>query len=181
MNSVYPKLPQKYLECGECDMDWKCIICLETKKESNCIRMITSCGHVFHKKCLSAMLHAQPEHIKTVVKYDDFKKLIQQDTLYDKDNFSTSCEVACPECKTAIYLDNGVGIEEFAIWEKCNCCVLHKKNRPPSYNFWEIPFARHEQIQERIYRITYSDGSVCSCFCRRRMRDLVRILPIYLK
>lgn len=176
MNNLYPKLPQKYVECEKCDLDWKCVICLETNQESSCTRLITSCGHVFHKKCLLDMLHAQSDHIKTSVKYEDFKKLIQQDTLYDKDDFSVSCEVACPLCETAIYLDNGAGAEEFAIWATCTCCKKHLKNRPPSYNFWEMPFARHEQILERIFRITYSDGSVCPCFCRRRMRDLVRVL-----
>lgn len=164
------KLPQDLPLCDECD---ECSICLESNPMLP--RMITPCGHVFHKACLFPLTEVR-RSAKTSRVWDAPLFLAFENTENcpppDVPLFNFTCEVPCPLCRALFVLDNGTGAEEFAKWSACTCCARHMVDRPPSYAFWETPNSCVSQ--------SYSMPE-CRCYCRRRMRELVRLLPAALQ
>ena len=159
------KLPQDLPLCGECD---ECSICLESNPMLP--RVKTPCGHVFHKACLFPLTEVR-RNPKTSRVWDAPLFIAFENTENcpppDVPLFNFTCEVPCPLCRALFVLDNGTGAEEFAKWSECTCCARHMIDRPPSYAFWETPNSCVSQ--------SYGMPE-CRCYCRRRMRELVRLL-----
>ena len=138
--SLSPKFTQIMNECHECDANWECSICFIKKEEVSGIER-TSCGHYFCRTCMN--------NIKDEV----------------KDSTCTFIATPCPLCRTAIIIDDGTSLQLFMDLAECKCCDRHQLNRPPTYDFWELPSNPNSNTKEE-----------CSCICRHTMRALVRRL-----
>lgn len=162
----YFKLPQDLPMGGEC---YECSICLESNPMLP--RVITPCGHVFHKACLFPLTKIK-RNPKVQRVWDAPLFLALENTENcpppDVQLFNFTCEVPCPLCRAIFVLDNGTGAEEFAKWSVCTCCTRHNVDRPPSYAFWEIP---NSCVSQKL------GVPECRCYCRHRLRQLVRLLP----
>jgi len=138
--SLYPKFTQILNKCDECDANWECSICFMKKEEVSGIER-TSCGHYLCRTCMNS--------IKDEV----------------KDPTCTFIATPCPLCRTPIIIDDGTSIQLFKDLSECKCCDIHQLNRPPTYDFWELPSNPNSNTKEE-----------CSCICRHTMRALIRRL-----
>ena len=159
-----------------------CNICLEDNdgniEVDGCIsgrgkrRLITSCGHIFHKKCLQPWTRAL--------------------------NKGSLCGlITCPYCRGPVYMDEESTETKktlFAALTKCECCPRHMRDRPASYEHDQELDDRTMSKEQEIALNTLSDDDYldwcqanswrrmderecCNCHCRTRMRTMVRRIP----
>lgn len=135
-------------------------------------RLITSCGHIFHKKCL-----------------EQWAKVCNKGSLCGL--------ISCPSCRGEVIMDHQSSEARkqlFAALAQCNCCSRHQRERPLSYAYDPDLDARNRsKAQEEalntlpdeeyeVWRDTNSwrrmeERAWCGCHCRRRMRLMVRRIP----
>jgi hypothetical protein len=159
-----------------------CNICLEDNDGNveidGCIqgkgkrRLVTSCGHIFHKKCLQ-------QWTSTSLK-------------------GSLCGViTCPSCRGYVFMDEESTettkkyFEELA---KCTCCPRHQRDRPLSYEHDpELDTRTMSKAQEEAYNTLSTEDYIewrnadswrriedrqrCDCDCRTGMRIMVRRIP----
>jgi uncharacterized protein YbaR (Trm112 family) len=159
-----------------------CNICLEDNdgniEVDGCIsgrgkrRLITSCGHIFHKACLQQWTSAC--------------------------NKGSLCGlITCPYCRGPVYMDQQsteTKKKQFAALAQCVCCPRHQRDKPLSYEYDPDLDARTmSKAQEEAlntlsaedYKDWYQANSWrrmderewCDCHCRTRMRSMVRRIP----
>jgi hypothetical protein len=159
-----------------------CNICLEDNdgniEVDGCIsgrgkrRLITACGHIFHKKCLQRWTSASLKG-------------------------SLCGLITCPYCRGPVYMDEQSTETKkklFAALAKCDCCPRHMRDRPVSYEHdQELDDRTMSKAQEEALN-TLSDDDYkdwcqtnswrrmderewCDCHCRTRMRSMVRRIP----
>jgi hypothetical protein len=159
-----------------------CNICLEDNdgniEVDGCIsgkikrRLITACGHIFHKKCLQRWTSACNKGLLCGL-------------------------ITCPYCRGPVYMDEqSTETKEklFAALARCECCPRHQKDKPLSYTHDPELDARTMSKEQEIALNTLSstdyiawcynnnwrrllDLNRCSCHCRTRMRAMVRRIP----
>ena len=159
-----------------------CNICLEDNdgniEVDGCIsgrgkrRLITSCGHIYHKKCLQ-----------------------QWTTASLKDSLCGI--ITCPYCRGPVYMDEQSTEAKkklFAALAKCECCPRHIRDRPSSYEHDPELDARtmSKAQEEALHTLSTEDykdwcqtnslrrmdeREWCDCHCRTRMRAMVRRIP----
>jgi hypothetical protein len=159
-----------------------CNICLEDNdgniEVNGCIsgrgkrRLITACGHIFHKACLQQWTSAC--------------------------NKGSLCGlITCPYCREPVYMDEQsteTKKKQFAALAQCDCCPRHQSIRPLSYEYDPELDARTMSKEQEIALHTLSEDDYiewcqanmerrnddlfqCSCHCRTRMRSMVRHIP----
>jgi hypothetical protein len=159
-----------------------CNICLEDNdgaiEVDGCIsgrikrRLITSCGHIFHKACLQQWTSAS--------------------------NKGSLCGlITCPCCRGPVYMDEqSTETKEklFAALASCECCPRHQSDKPLSYAYDADLDARTMSKEQEIALNTLEtddyiawcnnnnwrrlmDLNRCSCDCRSTMRTMVRHIP----
>jgi len=159
-----------------------CNICLEDNdgniEVDGCIsgkikrRLITSCGHIFHKKCL------------------------QQWTAVSLKG-SLCGLISCPSCRGEVCMDDqSTETKEklFAALAQCDCCIRHQRDKPLSYAYDpELDARNMSKAQEEALNTLSSEDykdwcqtnswrrmdecEWCNCHCRTRMRAMVRRIP----
>jgi hypothetical protein len=159
-----------------------CNICLEDNdgniEVDGCIsgrgkrRLITACGHIFHKKCL------QP-----------WTRTLNKGSLCGL--------ITCPSCRGEVYMDeqsNETKKKLFAALAKCECCPRHIRDRPSSYEHDpDLDDRTMSKAQEEaLHTLSTEDYNAwcqtnswrrmderewCDCHCRTRMRTMVRRIP----
>ena len=159
-----------------------CNICLEDNdgniEVDGCIsgrgkrRLITSCGHIFHKKCLQQWTRALNKGLLCGL-------------------------ITCPCCRQPVYMDEQSTETKkklFAALTQCDCCQRHQRDRPLSYAYDPELDARTMSKEQEIALHTLSEDDYiewcqanmerrnddlfqCSCHCRTRMRSMVRHIP----
>lgn len=170
LNGSWPMLPRVINRCGECD--WECSICLESKPEQQCVE--TACHHKFHKECLYGMTKTKTPfcriwNIGIGVPEMRYTESASNMLCGVCEPTNATWYVNCPLCRAKITLDKGAGEEEFNGWAACQCCPRHLSRRPPSYAPWAGPPPQHPEYRP-------DPNPFCQCYCRTRMRDLVRVL-----
>ena len=159
-----------------------CNICLEDNdgniEVDGCIsgrgkrRLITACGHIFHKACLQQWTSAC--------------------------NKGSLCGlISCPSCRGPVYMDQQSTEAKkklFAALARCDCCPRHQSDKPLSYAYDPELDARTMSKTQEIALNTLSDDDYldwrnadwerrnndvywCDCHCRTRMRSMVRHIP----
>ena len=159
-----------------------CNICLEDNdgniEVDGCIsgrgkrRLITACGHIFHKACLQQWTSAC--------------------------NKGSLCGlITCPYCRGPVYMDEqSTEAKEklFAALARCDCCPRHQSDKPLSYEYDPDLDARTmSKAQESALNTLEEDDYIawrnnnnwrrlmdlngCSCHCRSTMRSMVRHIP----
>jgi uncharacterized protein YbaR (Trm112 family) len=159
-----------------------CNICLEDNdgniEVDGCIsgrgkrRLITSCGHIFHKKCLQQWTRALNKGLLCGL-------------------------ITCPYCRGPVYMDEQSTEAKkklFAALTQCDCCPRHQRDKPLSYAYdQELDDRTMSKAQEEALN-TLSDDDYkdwcqtnswrrmderewCNCHCRTRMRTMVRRIP----
>jgi len=159
-----------------------CNICLEDNdgniEVDGCIsgkikrRLVTACGHIFHKKCLQ-------QWTSTCTK-------------------GSLCGlISCPSCRGPVYMDQqSTETKEklFAALAKCDCCIRHQRDKPLSYEHDpELDARTMSKAQEDAINTLVDDDYIdwrqanswrrmderewCNCHCRTRMRTMVRRIP----
>jgi hypothetical protein len=180
------------------DDEMTCGICLEDNdgniEVDGCIqgrgkrRLITSCGHIFHKKCLQLWTSASLKG-------------------------SLCGVITCPSCRGEVYADEEsteTKKKYFNELANCNCCPRHQRDRPASYAYDpELDNRRISKAQEEALKNLPDDTNPeyikwcnsksqntayfewckansirrkneqqqCDCECRRGMRIMVRRIP----
>jgi hypothetical protein len=159
-----------------------CNICLEDNdgniEVDGCIsgrikrRLITACGHIFHKKCLQQWTTASLKG-------------------------SLCGLISCPCCRREVYMDeesNETKKKLFASLARCDCCIRHQKDKPMSYAYdAELDARVMSKAQETAFNtLSYEDyiawcnknnwrrseeRQCCDCHCRTTMRTMVRRIP----
>jgi hypothetical protein len=159
-----------------------CNICLEDNDGAieidGCIsgkgkrRLVTSCGHIFHKACLQQWTAASLKG-------------------------SLCGLITCPCCRGPVYMDQQSSEAKeklFAALARCNCCARHQTDKPLSYVYDPELDARTMSKAQEIALHTLStddylewlqtnrerrdeDRYWCDCHCRTRMRSMVRRIP----
>jgi hypothetical protein len=159
-----------------------CNICLEDNdgniEVDGCIsgrgkrRLVTSCGHIFHKKCLQQWTSASRKG-------------------------SLCGLITCPCCRGPVYMDEESTEKKrkrFATLIKCKCCPKHQTNRPSSYEHDPDLDARTMSVEQETALHTLSnedyiawlhenrwrrfcDRNNCDCRCRQETRQMVRLIP----
>lgn len=159
-----------------------CNICLEDNDGNievvGCIsgrskrRLITACGHIFHKTCLQ-------QWTSTCLK-------------------GSLCGlISCPNCRGEVYMDNESTETKKKLFDelaKCDCCIRHQTDKPTSYAYDpELDARVMSKAQEiALNTLSYEDYIVwrnnnswrrsddrqwCDCVCRNKMRDMIRLIP----
>ena len=159
-----------------------CNICLEDNdgniEVDGCIsgrgkrRLITSCGHIFHKKCLQ-------QWTSTSLK-------------------GSLCGlITCPSCRGLVYMDEQSTETKKKLFDSlasCDCCIRHQIDKPLSYAYDQELDARtmSKPQEEAINTLSHEDyiawrhdntwrriGDInnCDCSCRSKMRQMVRHIP----
>jgi len=159
-----------------------CNICLEDNdgaiEVDGCIsgkikrRLITSCGHIYHKACLQQWTAASLKG-------------------------SLCGVITCPCCRGPVYMDeqsNETKEKLFAALASCDCCIRHQIDKPLTYEHDPELDARTMSKAQEIALNTLSDDDYiewrnadwlrrndhlfqCDCHCRTRMRSMVRRIP----
>jgi uncharacterized protein YbaR (Trm112 family) len=159
-----------------------CNICLEDNdgaiEVDGCIqgrgkrRLITSCGHIFHKKCLQKWTTASLKG-------------------------SLCGIITCPYCRGEVYMDEQSTEAKkklFAALAQCDCCPRHMRDKPLSYAYDPDLDARtmSKAQEEALNTLSAEDYKAwcqanswrrmderewCDCHCRTRMRAMVRRIP----
>ena len=159
-----------------------CNICLEDNdgniEVDGCIsgrgkrRLITSCGHIFHKKCLQQWTTASLKG-------------------------SLCGIITCPCCRGPVYMDEQSTEAKkklFAALAQCECCPRHMSDRPVSYAYdQELDAMTMSKAQEIALNTLSTEDYIewrnadwlrrnkhlfqCDCHCRTRMRAMVRRIP----
>ena len=159
-----------------------CNICLEDNdgaiEVDGCIsgkikrRLVTSCGHIFHKACLQQWTAASLKGLLCGV-------------------------ITCPCCRGPVYMDeqsNETKEKLFAALAQCTCCTRHQSDKPLTYEHDPELDARTMSKAREIALNTLSDDDYiewcnadwlrrndhlfqCDCHCRTRMRSMVRRIP----
>jgi uncharacterized protein YbaR (Trm112 family) len=159
-----------------------CNICLEDNdgniEVDGCIsgkgkrRLVTSCGHIFHKACLQQWTAASLKG-------------------------SLCGIITCPCCRGPVYMDQQSSEAKeklFAALASCDCCPRHQRYRPSSYAYDPELDARTMSKAQEIALNTLSEDDYiewrnanrerrmdergwCDCHCRTRMRSMVRHIP----
>jgi len=161
-----------------------CNICLEDNdgniEVDGCIsgrgkrRLITACGHIFHKACLQ-----------------------QWTTTCNKGSLCGL--ISCPSCRGPVYMDEETTETKKILFDalaQCNCCTRHQRDKPLSYAYDPELDARTMSKAQEIALNTLSDDDYldwcnadwlrrnndvywcdCYCYCRTRMRTMVRRIP----
>ena len=135
-------------------------------------RLITSCGHIFHKSCLEQWAKAS--------------------------NKGSLCGlISCPSCRGEVISDHQTSQARKQLFDAlalCNCCSRHQRERPLSYAYDPDLDARtsSKAQEEALNTLSYEEYEVwcdtnswrrmeerawCGCHCRRRMRSMVRRIP----
>jgi len=159
-----------------------CNICLEDNDGNieidGCIsgrgkrRLITACGHIFHKKCLQQWTAAS--------------------------NKGSLCGlITCPYCRGPVYMDEQSTEAKknlFAALASCECCPRHQSDRPLTYEHDpELDARTMSKAQEIALNTLSAEDYIewrnadwlrrndhlfqCDCHCRTRMRSMVRRIP----
>jgi hypothetical protein len=159
-----------------------CNICLEDNdgaiEVDGCIsgrikrRLITACGHIFHKKCLQQWTTASLKG-------------------------SLCGLITCPCCRGPVYMDEQSTEAKkklFAALAQCNCCARHQRDKPLSYEYDPDLDARTmSKAQESALNTLSAEDYIawrnnnnwrrlvdlnrCSCDCRSTIRTMVRRIP----
>jgi len=159
-----------------------CNICLEDNdgniEVDGCVsgrgkrRLITACGHIFHKKCLQRWTSASLKG-------------------------SLCGIITCPCCRREVYMDEQSTETKkklFAALAKCDCCPRHMRERPLMYEHDPELDARtisktQEEARNTLSAEDYKDWcqtnswrrmderELCDCHCRTRMRAMIRRIP----
>jgi hypothetical protein len=159
-----------------------CNICLEDNdgniEVDGCIsgrgkrRLITSCGHIFHKKCLQQWTRALNKGLLCGL-------------------------ITCPYCREPVYMDEQSTETKkklFAALTQCDCCPRHQRDKPLSYAYDPELDARtmSKEQEEALNTLSTEDyldwcqtnswrrmdeREWCDCHCRTRMRTMVRRIP----
>jgi len=135
-------------------------------------RLVTSCGHIFHKKCLQQWTSASLKG-------------------------SLCGVITCPTCRGEVFMDEESTettkkyFEELA---KCACCPRHQRDRPLSYvHDPDLDTRTMSKAQEEALNTLSTDDYIewcnanwvrqniellkCDCECRRGARIMVRRIP----
>ena len=159
-----------------------CNICLEDNdgaiEVDGCIsgkikrRLITSCGHIFHKKCLQQWTTASLKG-------------------------SLCGLITCPCCRGPVYMDEQSTEAKkklFAALARCECCPRHQSDKPLTYDYDpELDARTMSKAQEEALNTLSTEDYIawrnnnnwrrlvdlnrCSCDCRSTMRTMVRRIP----
>jgi hypothetical protein len=159
-----------------------CGICLEDNdgniEVDGCIqgkgkrRLVTSCGHIFHKKCLQQWTSASLKG-------------------------SLCGVITCPSCRGEVYMDEEsteTTKKYFNELANCACCPRHQTDRPMSYAYDpELDARTMSKAQEEALNTLSTDDYIewcnanwvrrlrelfkCDCECRKGMRVMVRRIP----
>ena len=159
-----------------------CNICLEDNdgaiEVDGCIsgrgkrRLVTACGHIFHKKCLQQWTTASLKG-------------------------SLCGIITCPCCRGEVYMDEQSTEAKkklFAALAQCDCCPRHMRDKPIYYAYDPDLDARtmskaQEEALNTLSAEDYKDWCQanswrrmderewCDCHCRTRMRAMVRRIP----
>lgn len=135
-------------------------------------RLITACGHIFHKKCLEQWAKAS--------------------------NKGSLCGlISCPSCRGEVIMDDETSETRKQLFDalaQCTCCSRHQRERPLSYAYDPDLDTRtmsnaHEEAlntlsteEYKVWRNTNSwrrneERIWCDCHCRTIMRSMVRRIP----
>jgi len=164
------------------DDEMTCGICLEDNdgnvEVDGCIsgrgkrRLVTSCGHIFHKKCLQRWTSASLKG-------------------------SLCGVITCPTCRGYVFMDEESTETKKKYFEQlatCNCCPRHQKDRPVSYvHDPDLDTRTMSKAQEEALNTLSTDDYIawcnnnkwrrfkdvnrCDCSCRLGMRVMVRRIP----
>lgn len=135
-------------------------------------RLITACGHIFHKKCLQQWTSASLKG-------------------------SLCGLISCPCCRGPVYMDEQSTEAKkkiFAALARCECCPRHQREKPLSYEYDPDLDARTmskaqegalNTLSAEDYKNWYQvntwrrmdEREWCDCHCRTRMRAMVRRIP----
>ena len=135
-------------------------------------RLITSCGHIFHKSCL-----------------EQWAKACNKGSLCGL--------ISCPSCRGEVISDHQTSKARKQLFDalaQCTCCSRHQRERPLSYAYDPDLDARtsSKAQEEALNTLSYEEYEVwcdtnswrrmeerawCGCHCRRRMRSMVRRIP----
>jgi len=159
-----------------------CNICLEDNdgniEVDGCIsgrgkrRLITSCGHIFHKKCLQQWTSASLKG-------------------------SLCGVITCPCCRGEVYMDEQSTETKKKLFDslaKCDCCIRHQIDKPTSYAYDpdlddRIMSKAQEEALNTLSSADYiawchenswrriGDTNNCGCNCRTIIRTMVRRIP----
>ena len=159
-----------------------CNICLEDNDGNieidGCIsgrikrKLITACGHIFHKKCLQQWTTASLKGSLCVL-------------------------ISCPCCRVPVYMDEESTEAKkklFTALASCECCPRHQTDKPLTYEHDPELDARTMSKAQEIALHTLSVEDYiewrnadwlrrndhlfqCDCHCRTRMRSMVRHIP----
>jgi uncharacterized protein YbaR (Trm112 family) len=159
-----------------------CNICLEDNdgniEVDGCIsgrgkrRLITACGHIFHKKCLQQWTRALNKGLLCGL-------------------------ITCPYCRGPVYMDEQSTETKkklFAALAQCDCCPRHQRDKPSSYAYdQELDDRTMSKAQEEALISLSTEDYLdwcqtnswrrmderewCDCHCRTRMRTMVRRIP----
>jgi len=159
-----------------------CNICLEDNdgaiEVDGCIsgkikrRLITACGHIFHKKCLQQWTTASLKG-------------------------SLCGLITCPCCRGPVYMDEQSTEAKkklFAALARCECCPRHQSDKPLTYDYDpELDARTMSKAQEEALNTLSTEDYIawrnnnnwrrlvdlnrCSCDCRSTMRTMVRRIP----
>jgi uncharacterized protein YbaR (Trm112 family) len=159
-----------------------CNICLEDNDGNieidGCIsgkgkrRLVTSCGHIFHKACLQQWTAASLKGLLCGI-------------------------ITCPCCRGPVYMDQQSSETKkklFAALAQCNCCARHQTDKPLTYEHDpELDARTMSKAQEIALHTLSAEDYIewrnadwlrknkalfqCDCHCRTRMRSMVRHIP----
>ena len=153
-----------------------CNICLEDNdgliQRKAKRRLITSCGHIFHKSCL-----------------EQWAKACNKGSLCGL--------ISCPSCRGEVISDHQTSKARKQLFDalaQCTCCSRHQRERPLSYTYDpDLDVRTSSKAQEEaLNTLSYEEYEVwcdtnswrrmeerawCGCHCRRRMRSMVRRIP----
>jgi len=159
-----------------------CNICLEDNDGNieidGCIsgkgkrRLVTSCGHIFHKACLQQWTAASLKGLLCGI-------------------------ITCPCCRGPVYIDqqsSEAKVKLFAALARCECCPRHQTDKPLTYAYDpELDARIMSKAQEIALNTLSTDDYIdwcnanserrnialfqCDCHCRTRMRSMVRRIP----